>query len=298
MADPKHEKPDSDHPHEDELPLEFEQVQEGLPAVGEFAPLEDMSLSSSTDEFHFSGPLEELDFTEPSDFTFPSLPPGDVPSEHSGELAAAEPAEALFGADTGIPGEPALPGDGEVTPQIAGEGIPDVEVAEEEKPKPKRELPAWVRAIEWVAVGVLALAALLAVVISSIWLDSPALISMILNIACPVMLGLIAYALWRSSARWVKPMSSAVYTLMLALSTAALIAGTWCEGQELSRYDWQYSKARVATAKPRPINISAPVPSAPTNEAKSARQPTAIPAPTAAKGSAAQAAKGSVAPAK
>jgi hypothetical protein len=111
------------------------------------------------------------------------------------------------------------------------------------------------------------------------------------------MLGLIPYALWRFSARWVTPAASAVYTLMLALSAAALIAGTWCEGLELSRYHWQYSKARVTAAKPRPVVIAPPAPPAEMNEAKTAKPPEAAPAPVAAKGTAARAAKGSAAPA-
>ena len=52
-------------------------------------------------------------------------------------------------------------------------------------------------------------------------------------------------------ARWVTPAASALYTVMLAVSVAALVAGTWFEGLELSRYDWQFSKARVSAAKPR-----------------------------------------------
>ena len=79
-----------------------------------------------------------------------------------------------------------------------------------------------------------------------------------MNIGCPVMLALIPYALWRSSAHWVTPAGSALYTVMLALSTAALITGTWCVGLELSRYDWQYSKTRVRLGKP-PIAVIAPL---------------------------------------
>ena len=273
VTDPKREKPESDHPHEDDLSLEFQQDQEGPSLAGGPLPLEDMSLSSSTEEFHFSGPVEELDFTEPADFTFPTLPSSEVATGQSGELPGAEPAEAQdpFGADADAAGEPALPEDGHVESDVAGEGIPEVEAAEEEKPKPKRELPAWVRTAEWIAVGMLAVGAFLSVIISSLWLDNPKLVALILNIACPVMLALIPYALWRSSARWVAPAASAVYTLMLALATAALVAGTWCVGVELSRYDWQFSKARVTAAKPRPIIIATTSPPAQTNEAKGAK---------------------------
>ncbi|MGA2254826.1 MAG: hypothetical protein ABSG53_09205, partial [Thermoguttaceae bacterium] len=126
--------------------------------------------------------------------------------------------------------------------------------------KPKVELPAWVRTAEWVMVGVLSVGALLAILVSVIWVDkSPNQVTLTLNIACPIMLGLIPYALWRSKARWVTPAASALYTLMLALSTAALIGGIWFEGLELSRYHWQFSKARVTAGKPRPVVIVAPV---------------------------------------
>ena len=76
VTDPKGEKPESDHPHEDDLPLELHQDQEGLPAAGEEDPLDALSLNASTEEFHFSGPAEELDFTEPTDFTFPTRATG------------------------------------------------------------------------------------------------------------------------------------------------------------------------------------------------------------------------------
>ena len=79
-----------------------------------------------------------------------------------------------------------------------------------------------------------------------------------------------------------------LYTVMLALSTAALIAGTWFEGLELSRYDWLFSQARVAANKPRPV-IAAPVQPA---EAK----PEPVPDPVAAKGPAEPAAKSNAEP--
>ena len=98
--------------------------------------------------------------------------------------------------------------------------------------------------------------------LSVVYVQDPRQVTLTLNIGCPVMLGLIPYALWRSMARWVTPAASAVYTVMLALSTAALITGTWMEGLELSRYDWQFSKLRVAAGKPRPGIIPPPAPPA------------------------------------
>ena len=259
MTDPKGEKPGSDHPHEDDLSLELQQDQEGLPAAGEERPLDAMAMNASTEEFHFSGPAEELDFTEPSDIAFPTEEPaeGGVASEHSGEFAAAEPAEAgeFFGAEEISSGESPLPEALAAEGEAADEGIADLEAAEEPaegEEKPKFELPAWARIAEWVVVGLLAVGALSAVVASVFWLENPKQVTLILNIAFPVMLCLIPYALWRSMARWVTPAASAVYTVMLALSTGALIAGAWFQGLELARYDWQYSKARVAAGKPRP----------------------------------------------
>ena len=215
MTDPKGEKPESDHPHEEDLPFELHEDQEGLPAADEENLPEALSLNASTEDFHFSGPAEELDFTEPSDFAFPTeqSPGGTV--EHSGELAAAEPreAEGFFGAGEVADVGSALPEEATIEPALAGEGIADVEIAEEtegKKSKPKVELPAWVRTAEWVLVGVLAVAALLAVIVSAFWVEkSPKQVTLTLNIACPLMLALIPYALWRSMARWVTPSASA-----------------------------------------------------------------------------------------
>ena len=101
MTDPKGEKLGSDHPHGDDLTQDLRQDQEGLPAAGEEHPLDAPAMNASTDEFHFSGPAEDLDFTEPSDFAFPTGEPaeGGDAAEPSSEFPAAEPAEAenLFG---------------------------------------------------------------------------------------------------------------------------------------------------------------------------------------------------------
>ena len=304
MIDPKGEKPGSEHPHEDDLSLELPQDQEGLP------PAEEHPLNASTEEFHFSGPAEELDFTEPSDFAFPSAQPAEAgaASEHSGEFPAAEPAEAglFFGPEGGAFGESPLPEGvaGEAMAaeaEPAGDGIADLEVADEPTEgveKPKFELPRWVRIAEWVTVGLLAVGALLAVILSIVYAQDPKQVTLTLNIACPVMLGLIPYALWRSMPRWVTPAASAVYTVMLALSTAALIAGMWLVGVELSHYDWQVTPARVAAGKPRPGIIPPPAPAVAKNTDEPAAAPVApkntaeaAPAPAVPKGTAAPAAK-------
>ncbi len=290
MTEPKGEKPDSDHPHEDDLSLDLSHDQEGLPAGGEEHPPHDPSLSASTDEFHFSGPVEELDFSEPTDFAFPTGQAAEAESvsEQSGSFVA-EPAgaEQSFGAEGGFgaeetPAESPLPEEAGVQSELAGEGIADLALGEEsaeEKPKPKFELPAWVRIAEWVMVGVFAVGALLALIITSIWVEkNPKQVTLTLNIACPLLLGLIAYALWRSMPRWVTPAASALYTVMLALSAAALVAATWFMGTEVSRYDWQFSKTRVAAGKPPPVIMAdLPQPAEP-----KAAEPAAAPAEPAA----------------
>jgi len=267
VTDPKGEKPKSDHPHEDDLSLEPQENQKGLPGAEDHLSGA-LPTNASTDEFEFLGPVEELDFTEPADFTFPSEQPAEAAAEHTGESSAAEPAEVegLFGAEGSGSAESPRPEEAAVEPEQAGEAIPDLEAAEEpaksedKQAKPKAELPPWVRTAEWVTIGVLSVGGILAIVVSAFWLDkSPGLVTLILNIACPVMLGLIPYALWRSMPRWVTPSASAVYTVMLALAAAALIVGTWFEGLELSRYEWQFSKARVNANKPRPGVFMPPV---------------------------------------
>ena len=136
-------------------------------------------------------------------------------------------------------------------------------MAEEElAPKPKRELPAWVRTLEWTTVTVLAVAAVIGLIVSAFFLNNADTVTLIVNICCPVMLFLVPYALWRSSRRWTTPAVSAIYTVLLAMSAAALIGGTWIEANELASYKWLYSKARVAAGKPRQTFI-APPPAAP-----------------------------------
>ena len=273
MTDPKGEKPESDHPHGGDSSLELHHDEEGLPVADGEQPLDVPAVNASTEEFHFSGPVEELDFSEPTDFTFPSEQPGGAEGvEHSCEFVAAEPAEAEQGflAGEGISAESPFPEEAAVDTELAGEGIADLEIAEEPAEvgkKPKFELPAWVRTAEWITVSVLAAGALIAVISSIIWVQAPGRVTLIMNIAFPVMLALIPYALWRSIARWVTPPASALYTVMLALSTAALIGGTWFEGLELSHYRWQFSKTRVRAGKPPAVVMVAPAQPAPAEKA-------------------------------
>ncbi len=103
-----------------------------MPAAGEEHPPDDPSLSASTEEFQFSGPAEELDFTEPADFTFPTEQAAACRTvgracprrEHVG-------AEQAFGAEEGSAAESPLPEEAAAEAEMAGEGIADLEVAEE-----------------------------------------------------------------------------------------------------------------------------------------------------------------------
>ena len=291
MTDPKREKPKSDHPQEDDLSLDAQQDLEGLPTAGEGFSLEDMSVSASTDEFHFSGPVEELDFVEPANFTFPNEEPGGIAAGSSVELAAAELfEEEPFVASEDVVDESPPPDVGPIEPDLVGEGAPDADIASEEKPKRKFALPAWVRAAEWLLVGIAGIGALMAVIISVFWIDNPKLVTIILNAGCAVLLALIPYVLWRSSARWVTPAASAIYTVMLALGAVALVAGVWCQGLELSRYNWQFSKGRVAAAKPRPVVLAAPA----TAPQMNVTEPPSAPDVRAGKAAAAPGRKGAV----
>lgn len=273
MSDPMGETPHPDHPHEDEFPLELPPQQEG--AAGEEPnPLDSLGLNASTEDFHFTGPAEELDFTEPADFAFPtehSAEAGPV-SESSAEMAAVEAvgAEHLAGSDEAV----ALEG-------VAGEevAIADLDLAiegeQEEEAEPARELPPWVHVVEWSSVGTLAAGALIAIFAAIAWVQTPERVTLILNICCPLMLALIPYSLWRASAHWVKPAVSALYTMLLVVSVVMLIGGTWVLGSELSRFHWQFNKTRIDKAKPPTVVLAAPDTSS--DDAK-ALQPAVAPA--------------------
>ena len=86
VSDPKGE-PHSHHPQEDEFDLEFAAEPE---AAAPHAEEHAADINASTEEFHFSGPLEELDFTEPADFTFPAEEAAEVEpiSDSSAEIPA------------------------------------------------------------------------------------------------------------------------------------------------------------------------------------------------------------------
>ena len=276
MSDPKGETPHPDHPHEDEFEFELhETAAEEGPHGSDHAveghtpaernPLDELGIQASSEDFHFTGPAEELDFTEPADFTFPTEHfEAEAGADSSAEIATPEHAglEHFFGGDEAAHHETAA------DEEMVAEAVPAAEAAEgevgvEEKPKPnaKRELPAWVRTLEWVTVVLLAAIGLIAPFVAIIWVADPKTadtVTLIVNICFPMLLLLVPYALWRSSRRWTTPAASALYTVLLAVSVTALIGGAWVEGMELSRMKWQFNKSRVAAGKPAPTFIPPP----------------------------------------
>ena len=241
MSDPKGEIPHPDQKPEDELELEFisepehatpsavpghhvPMVGEGHAAAEEPHPLDALNLNASTDDFQFTGPVEELDFTEPADFTFPAeqAVEHEAVSDSSAEIPAG--LEHVLGTgEAATPGHPrsgsAAAGDVAVAlaePAPTEAEAPEAGAEEGPSPKPRRELPAWVHAVEWTAVAVLAVAAVIGLIVSAFFLENADTVTLVVNICCPVMLALIPYALWRSSRRWLTPAVSALYTVLLA----------------------------------------------------------------------------------
>jgi hypothetical protein len=287
LSDPKGETPHPDHPHEDEFEFELhETAAEEGPHGSDHAveghtpaernPLDELGIQASSEDFHFTGPAEELDFTEPVDFTFPTEHvEAEAGADSSAEIATHEHAglENLFGGEEAVLHEAAV-GEEAVAEQAleaeAAEGeVGELAAQEEPKPKPKRELPAWVRTLEWITVGLLAAIGLIAPFVAIIWIAVPKdvksadMAALIVNICFPMLLLLVPYALWRSSRRWTTPAISALYTVLLAISLAALIGGAWFECMELSRMNWQFNKSRVAADKPSPKFFAPPPEAAP-----------------------------------
>jgi hypothetical protein len=277
LSDAKGETPHPDHPHEDEFEFDLHEAaaESHEHPSEEVHPLDALGIQASSEDFQFSGPAEELDFTEPADFTFPSEHfEAEAGSDSSAEFVTPEHGgiEHLFGGDETehheAVGEEAV---AEVEPvgEAAEDEASEVRLEEEPKAKPKRELPAWVRTFEWVTVGMLAAIGLIAPFVAIIWIADPKdvksadTVSLIVNICFPILLLLVPYALWRSSRRWTTPAISALYTVLLAVSTAALIGGSWVGAMELSRYKWDFNKSRVAAGKPMPKLVVMPEAPAP-----------------------------------
>ena len=240
MADPKNPNlpPDAD----------------GKPEPAADGPLEELSLG---------GPLENLDFSEPSGFNFPAEMPG-------GEAAEAVPADPSHGEaeTTDFVPEFVLPGDEPATAELAAEEAPGAEgmpsavveppeaeaegeaeaAAEGEEaetaPAPKRR--KWLAHVDWVGVALLVIA---------IWLVVQAVSDNVANVVWTtgylVLLVLIPFSLWKTRARWLTPQITAVYTVLLAISTAMLLTAIFWLGLELAQYHWDIK------AKTRPAVVGA-----------------------------------------
>ena len=258
----------SDKEHREDESIDFDvvpQADDSLSALG-------LGKSGAAHDLHASS--EDFDFTEPTDFAFPS-------AEHEGqmdsglfehELAEGHDAESdlvaghfdpdhLGDAHPGATTEMSDFGD---MPSHADDGIPiaaasegaavEAAASEDEKPaRKKRELPKWVGTAQWVLIGALPVIAVVANVISIRTLTKPT-IDPIWHISYLVLLLLIPLALWRSKDRWIAPRVSATYTVMLALATGFLLTGVWMLGTELSRYDWAIKMKKVRMPSPAPLS--------------------------------------------
>ena len=105
MSDPQGERPHPDHPQQDDFELESLSEERGAIPPGHKGdaaevenPLDALGLNASSDDFQFTGPMEELDFSEPADFTFPTDQPAETAAvSHSAADHSA--AEHVFGAE-------------------------------------------------------------------------------------------------------------------------------------------------------------------------------------------------------
>jgi cation transport ATPase len=193
------------------------------------------------EELHLAGPLEDLDFSESSGFSFPTeaAAAGEAPAE----ALPADAETAEFMPEVALPGgEPAAEA------ELAQEGLPEAGEASAEPPEgeaePAETSPApkrrkWLAHVDWVGVALLAIAIWLvvqAVTVNVAWITGYL-----------VLLVLIPFALWKTRNRWMTPQITAVYTVLLAISTAALLTAVFWLGLELAQYHWDVK------AKTRPV---------------------------------------------
>lgn len=199
--------------------------------------LEELNLGEPAPGADAATPIEELDFSEPSGFAFPDQSEGVAPqqSEVAGEVPAAE---SMFVAEDGGAVEA-----GVVEPVLADAGVVEAELddgvetpaAEEESPVKKT--PAWMAYVDW-AVMVLVVAAivLLCNLLTAAWWWHASYLVLLVE---------IPFSLWKTRKVWTTPQLSAVYTVMLAIGTMALLTGVYWLGLELATYDWD-CKAKTA----------------------------------------------------
>ena len=205
-------------------------------------PGDEANPAEPVDEVGFGEPLEELDFTEPADFDFPS----DAVAED------VVPGEGEVSESIGLSGL-GLTSDQE--PIVAGEGVPEaeevVEEVEETEPRPRRNLLKWLARLE--LPGVVAIAAVIWFVANMMTANG------IWSATFLILLGLIPYALWKTRKYWTTPEITAVYTVMLAIGTAALLSAVYWLGLELFRYDWDI-KAKKAKESVGSVSVAQFIP--------------------------------------
>lgn len=236
MADPKNPNLPADS--QGTLPEQPDSKGKSEPTVG--GPLEELNLA---------GPLEDLDFSEASGFSFPAeaAAAGEAPAE----VLPADTETADFVPEVAPPdGEPVaatMPG---MVPELAQEGLPEAGEAPAEPPaaeteaEPAETAPApkwrkWLAHVDWVGVALLAIAIWLvvrAVTVNVAWITGYL-----------ILLVLIPFTLWKTRKRWMTPQITAVYTVLLAISTAALLTAVFWLGLELAQYHWDVK------AKTRPV---------------------------------------------
>jgi hypothetical protein len=228
VADPKNPRVPSDEP----------QRPDDQPAAG--GPLEELNLG---------GPLEDLDFSEPSGFSFPaeaaagSEPPAEALPAEDADTMACVPGAALPG---GEPAAATMPG---MVPESAPEESPEATEAPAEPPasdaeaeeaEPASKRRKWLAHVDWVGVALLAIAIYFVV-------EQAVKTNVAWTAGYLILLVLIPFSLWKTRHRWTTPQITAVYTVLLAISTVALLTAVYWLGLELAQYNWDIK------AKTRPV---------------------------------------------
>ncbi|MGA2034245.1 MAG: hypothetical protein ABSG68_18525 [Thermoguttaceae bacterium] len=190
-------------------------------------------LDLNAEEF---APVEEETFSaEPAAESPPAGLPADLEAtaDFVAEPAGEDEAAAISEADL-VPGEEA--------PLESVEAV--LEGAGEEAATPHKKSLAWLFHLEWMGLVLVLLAIypLVSLVVpNAIW-----------TAAYLVLLLLIPAALWLTRKVWREPIVSATYTVLLAVTVAALLTAVYCLGLELADYGWQFKPQRAASVMVAP----------------------------------------------
>jgi hypothetical protein len=205
----------------------------------------DSNIGGPLDDLGLGGPLENLDFSEPADLGF------------STEAVAGEGLDAVAGEPAAA--EAAAGGAAPIEGQESAEAAPGEEEVEEGVLMTEKAPPKWLAFVDWAVLGLV-----LTGVVLFVW---KATAHPIWNGGYLVLLAAIAFTLWKTRSRWSEPQISAVYTVMLAVSTAALLTSVYCLGLEIASYNWDFwgtkaKKARQAIQFVPPSTTAAACPAA------------------------------------